>query len=327
MKKFIFFLAFLSVALLVHAQVYQLLWYKGQILYAIPTSDFDSVSYEFSSDIDMSQVQVLDKMLLGRVIHDTVYRVQYIHDTIYAAPPVKGVGVFSVSSYRKVSFSPGNLQYQASSNIWRFAPKQTDYVGYGNENISSSYSGWIDLFGWGTGANPTNSSTSSSNYSYYTEWGNNPIGKDAASTWRTLTKDEWYYLMYNRANASSLKGIAQVDGVNGLILLPDNWSCPSGLYFRTGFSSYEGEDYYASYQTFSAEQWAKMEQAGAVFLPAADYRDGTSMASGFRLHGYYWSSTNSGSSEGYYLHFDSDSSNISDYSRDDGHSVRLVKDL
>lgn len=47
--------------------------------------------------------------------------------------------------------SPGNLQYQASTGIWRFAEHQYDYIGSGNENISTSYSGWIDLFGWGTG--------------------------------------------------------------------------------------------------------------------------------------------------------------------------------
>ena len=63
----------------------------------------------------------------------------------------------------KVIFSQGNLQYQASTGTWRFAENQYDYVGnatLGNvyENgvkcnnalISDSYTGWIDLFGWGT---------------------------------------------------------------------------------------------------------------------------------------------------------------------------------
>ena len=47
-------------------------------------------------------------------------------------------------------FSQGNLQYQASTNTWKFADNQYDYVGSTNSNISSFYSGWIDLFGWGT---------------------------------------------------------------------------------------------------------------------------------------------------------------------------------
>ena len=81
-------------------------------------------------------------------------------------------GLFSVGENQQVYFSKGNLQYRASTNTWRFANHQFDFVGgtlnegseyaevFGNvyENgikcsnnrISSDYSGWIDLFGWGT---------------------------------------------------------------------------------------------------------------------------------------------------------------------------------
>lgn len=77
-------------------------------------------------------------------------------------------GLFSVSPTKKVFFSQGNLQYQASTNTWRFAENQWNYVGTqiagtwwwgatggnveGSDNlyISSYYDGWIDLFGWGT---------------------------------------------------------------------------------------------------------------------------------------------------------------------------------
>lgn len=50
----------------------------------------------------------------------------------------------------QVVFSQGNLQYQASTNTWRFAEHQYDAIGEDNSNISSTYEGWIDLFGWGT---------------------------------------------------------------------------------------------------------------------------------------------------------------------------------
>ncbi|MBO4575358.1 MAG: PEGA domain-containing protein, partial [Bacteroidales bacterium] len=77
-------------------------------------------------------------------------------------------GVFSVSSSKKVQFSKGNLQYQASTKTWRFAEHQWDVIGEANKNISSSYSGWIDLFGWGTsgynGKNPWMISTTSTDY-------------------------------------------------------------------------------------------------------------------------------------------------------------------
>ena len=62
---------------------------------------------------------------------------------------------------RRVQFAPGNLQYQASTNTWRFAEHQYDYVGDGGQmggnvpgsdncKIDSLYDGWIDLFGWAT---------------------------------------------------------------------------------------------------------------------------------------------------------------------------------
>ena len=63
----------------------------------------------------------------------------------------------------QVVFSKGNLQYQASTNTWRFAEHQYDFVGNdakgnvyvgetkcSNKQISATYSGWIDLFGFGT---------------------------------------------------------------------------------------------------------------------------------------------------------------------------------
>ena len=49
-----------------------------------------------------------------------------------------------------VVFAKGNLQYQASSHYWRFANRQYDVIGYDNELVDSSYTGWIELFGWGT---------------------------------------------------------------------------------------------------------------------------------------------------------------------------------
>ena len=77
---------------------------------------------------------------------------------------------FSVSSTQKVYFSKGNLQYIASSNTWQFASTQTEVIGNANSNISASYSSPIDLFGWGTGTNPTDTSTDNANYSTFNDW-------------------------------------------------------------------------------------------------------------------------------------------------------------
>ena len=246
-----------------------------------------------------------------------------------AADVYQGIGVFSVAEGKTVTFSPGNLQYHPANNEWRFAKSQKDYIGFANSNCSSTYNGWLDLFGWSTSANNFGVSTSEDDADYYgsfVDWGTNKIGNDAPNTWRTLSKDEWKYVVFNRPNASSLCGVAQVNGVNGLILLPDNWTCPSGVTFKSGFHSEWGIDYYAAYQTFTADQWSKLEAAGAVFLPAAGYRY-VSNVYFVQNYGYYWSATEGSSYEAYHLRFTSDEAYMYYYDRDLGHSVRLVKDI
>ena len=226
----------------------------------------------------------------------------------------------SVSVDKKVIFAPGNLQYQASTNTWRFAEHQYDYIGDANKNISTTYSGWIDLFGWGTGNNPTNTSTSYSDYSTFTDWGTNIINGNVANTWRTLTNAEWGYIFNTRTNASSLYGIATVNGTKGLILLPDSWSLSSGLTFNAGTAAYTNNVY-------STTQWSQMESAGAVFLPAAGDRLGTSVYY-VQSYGFYWSSTVYGSVDAYRLYFyDRFLLPQNGINRRYGQSVRLVQEL
>ena len=243
--------------------------------------------------------------------------------------PSAGIGVFSVSADKQVTFSKGNLWYHPANNEWRFAENQTDYIGDANSNCSSTYNGWLDLFGWSTSSTNFGVSTSTSTSDYsgsFVDWGTNKIGNDAPNTWRTLTYDEWKYLLNVRNNASSLKGVAQVNGVNGLILLPDNWTCPTSVTFKSGFHSEWGVDYYAAYQTFTAAEWSKLEAAGAVFLPATGWRFG-SRVHGVQYCGYYWFATENGSNFAYYLDISSGSSGMFYNSRYCGYSVRLVKDL
>lgn len=256
----------------------------------------------------------------------------------------KGISVFSVGEGKTVTFSPGNLQYTQSTDTWSFAENQWDYIGTDNitggsvssdpTNGDSKYgdalADKIDWFGWSTGATNFGVSTSTScdnDYSgSFVDWGSNKIGNDAPNTWRTLTYDEWEYLLNNRPNASSLKGVAQVNGVNGLIFLPDSWTCPSGVTFNSGFHSEHSVEAYGQYQTFSADQWSKLESAGAVFLPAAGYRSSSSVFN-VQYNGPYWSATESSSVSAYYLYFYSGKALMNNITRDLGLSVRLVKDL
>ena len=232
-------------------------------------------------------------------------------------------GLFSVSATQQVHFSQGNLQYQASTNTWRFAENQYDYVGSANSDISSTYSGWIDLFGWGTGNNPTLAISYSRYYSTFVDWGSNAIinGGNAAHQWRTLTQSEWDYLLNSRTNASSKCGTGNINGVGGLIILPDNWTLPSGCSFTSGFALSNDDC-----NSYTVAQWAQMESAGAVFLPAAGRRFGTNVVD-VGSSGYYWSSTPNGESNAYDMCFDSDNLNASSYyNRIFGFSVRPVQD-
>ena len=243
--------------------------------------------------------------------------------------PSAGIGTFSVSADKQVTFSKGNLQYHPANDEWRFAENQTDYIGDANSNCSSTYNGWLDLFGWSTSTTNFGVSTSEDWDGYsgsFVDWGTNQIGADAPNTWRTLSYDEWNYLLNTRTNASSLKGVAQVNGVNGLIFLPDTWVCPESITFKSGFHISYGVDYYAAYQTFSADQWSKLESAGAVFLPAVGLRVGSNVDD-VQDGGLYWSATEYNSINAGYLTFYSDEAYVSNYGRFYGRSVRLVKDL
>ena len=232
-------------------------------------------------------------------------------------------GFFSVSDTKQVKFSQGNLQYQASTNTWRFAENQYDYVGNGNKNISSTYSGWIDLFGWGTGDNPTNASENYEDYPTFVDWGVNKIsnGGNRDGMWRILTLDEWNYLFNGRDRANALWGEATInDGFKGLVILPDNWKDINASFVRGSGNGYDTNK-------FTFQEWSVMESYGAVFLPAAGARDGTSM-SRVGTYGYCWSSTYSSNDNAYYVGFDSGNLNPSgNYHRYYGRSVRLVQDV
>jgi hypothetical protein len=254
----------------------------------------------------------------------------------------KGIGSFSVSATKKVTFSPGNLQYTQSTSTWSFAENQYDYIGtdnvtggsvstdtWGDSKPGTALADKIDLFGWSTSANNfgVTISTMSEDYSgSFVDWGTNIIGSDAPNTWRTLTNDEWEYLLNTRPNASSLKGVAQVNGVNGLVFLPDNWTCPSGVTFTPGFYSEYSVEAYGQHQTFTAEQWSKLESAGAVFLPSVGNR--YSLAVYYvQCDSYYWSATEHNDYIARCFYFESDKAKVERYTRSNGYPVRLVKNL
>ena len=247
-------------------------------------------------------------------------------------------GWFSIGGGQQARFAQGNVQYKPSTNTWRFAEHQYDFVGndeVGNVYIGSTrcdntqigdnvYDGWIDAFNWGSATTPTDYKSSPVlNGGKFVDWGRNPFinGGNANDLWRTLTAAEWTYLFDQRPNAKQLRGQAVVNGTNGYILLPDNWRLPAGLSFRP-------EPQNLTANVYNLSQWSLMEKAGAVFLPAGGVRTLRWMVTP-TSDGNYWTATRSDKEEGdaISLWFVKSGSGT-DFSRwiHDGLSVRLVQD-
>ena len=289
-------------------------------------------------------------------ICDNGYLTSGIDVTVYtvvspsAAPEGAIWGKFTINENgEQVYFSKGNLQYQPSTQIWRFAEHQYDvaYTGeyqyyyitdwetgevtsvsleeYNNymtnpyedyycvADVSALYTAsctdWIDLFGWGTSGYNHGAvcyqpwSTSQTNSDYYAygnsaynlgdqtgnaDWGHNSIsnGGSTPNQWRTLTAAEWNYLLFERNTLSGYRCVGcSVNGVKGIVLLPDNWVAT--LYPLP----YSSELYYGLC-AISVTDWTDILEAnGAVFLPAAGRRHGNNLQ-GNRAG--YWSSTREG---------------------------------
>ena len=257
----------------------------------------------------------------------------------------------------QVYFSQGNLQYQASTNTWRFAENQQDYIGWDNSNISPTYDGWIDLFGWGTSGwdngnlyyQPYNTEnnydhstgngygpTDGTNYMYAltgtyanADWGvYNAIsnGGNIPGLWRSLIGDEWYYLFFNRSTPSGIRfAKAKINGVNGVILLPDSWNTSVYVLNYTNLreAPFSGNE-------IMADAWQTMEANGAVFFPVTYGRNGTDVS--YYNYGGYWSATNNGVSAHKGLWFYNDNLDANWYGtnldyRYWGWAVRLAHDV
>lgn len=257
---------------------------------------------------------------------------------------------FSVGDTSRVRFSRGNLQYRASTGTWRFAEHQYDIIGALNDNISPTYDGWIDLFGWGTSGwqsgatccQPFSSTTTIYDYTKNdltgananADWGVfNPIsnGGNEPGMWRTLTDKEWIYLLKTRVT-KPLNGTenarhcsATVHGVHGLILFPDAYVHPQGVPLPDSVNRRRQD---TLQNRFSDSQWALMEQAGCVMLPLTGTRFGTK-TSHVAETAKYWSSIHDYNEyRARVVHISPKGSFLTTYNQNYyGNPVRLAQDL
>ncbi|MBP5582989.1 MAG: hypothetical protein J6X43_03420, partial [Bacteroidales bacterium] len=96
--------------------------------------------------------------------------------------------------------------------------------------------------------------------------------------------------------------------------------------FNSGVADNEGSEYFSSINSYSSAEWSKMETNGAVFLPAAGYRDGTSVTL-VGILGRYWSASAYDAFDASGISFMSNIVRVSRHSRPNGISVRLVQDV
>lgn len=235
---------------------------------------------------------------------------KYYTATVSLAPEGAVHGHFTVNdSGKKVYFSKGNLRY--ASGAWSFFDNQWDYY--------SSYSAdaW-DKFGWSTSSSDYGKSTSNDVGFYsgsFVDW-----GATIGPVWRSLSSDEWSYLLNSRSGSRYCK--ATVNSTEGLVIFPDGYSHPDGVTAPAGVNT--GNAAFAT-NSWSGADWTAMEAAGCVFLPAAGGRNAETIAPGA---GNYWSSTITDASYSKSVLFSGSSLSTSENAvRFIGMSVRLVQDL
>ena len=220
-------------------------------------------------------------------------------------------------------FSWGTSGYHNAADEWNIYYNPYDYI-KGNNGQAS---GWKNAYGYAPSTNMTDISLVGTSANY--DWGvYNAIvgGGNQTGLWRLLTYDEAQYILYTRANASDKILVSTVNGVKGVILLPDDFITPAGYTFNTGIPTSVNW----SNNVFTLLQWQELELNGAVFFPALGNRNVKTVSyhTTSQYQFYYSTSTRSGSNGHKYFGFRQVSYG---YGKDSdnylGEAVRLVKDV
>lgn len=122
------------------------------------------VAHNGNDDLSRSYTQASNTG--GNLPRNTMANVEFLMRPLVAPTGAVPDGRFTIDAAgHQVYFAAGNLQYRRSDNTWRIAPNQYDLIGGSTTSSSwggnvsgstnngignSSYTGWIDLFGWAT---------------------------------------------------------------------------------------------------------------------------------------------------------------------------------
>ncbi len=342
--------------------------YNGTLLGTIENCTYDSLLAEKPKrasiqdyDYEFWEWERDESKILGdTLIYTAVYKMIY---TGGKSGAIQGA-CYKVSATDSVYFSRGNLQFCAGNGTshktldgiaqgtWRFADNQYDVIGEANNNISSTYDGWIDLFYWGTSGwsggvdvyQPWSFSVREELIpeDYYfldvdfnkAEWGfYNAIsnGGDEPSKWRTLWQWEWRYLFQNNRWTLGYIKTTEVDSSLCCFLIPADFTAPSdvnvtvisdGLDLSNGYVEGISEGSYAG-NIYTADQFNELEKLGVVALPSGGCHRAPVSEIGSK--GYYWSSSYF-DNDVYYFSFSKEGVRADEkFNKFYGNSVRLVK--
>lgn len=249
----------------------------------IPTSNYD-INYTAIADGKVYTKSVTGKTYAAGTMRPIILNMDQNNDLL--------PGLFSVSASKKVYFAKGNLRY--TSGKWSFFDTQDGYYATYSADAWDKF-GWVGQAGrlkdsepdkWGVNISKDPADYGSTDSEKMaSDWGNVPgIG----TGWRTLSHDEWTYLFNTRSNATAKYGYATVNEKHGIIILPDVFTDPNKNNGSEAFAGSTATGWEAN--VYTSANWAFMEAAGAVFLPAAGWRLGNEVNL-VGDDGNYWSST------------------------------------
>ena len=204
-------------------------------------------------------------------------------------------GEFSVSDTKSVRFSYGNLYWTGSA--FEFEKDQFSYpTGWDSNHVGHFY--WTTAADKAYAEDYAEGGEKSTDVLFTNNGGLSIYGQTG---WRTLSSDEWNYLLNSRSGKSQCP--VTVNGKSGLVIAPDSFS-------GTLQSSYNITD---------------LNEKGLVFLPLTGLRKEDKSFANVGETGFYWTGTGLNANAANYVGF-SNSIDFDDDARSNGRAIRLVKD-
>lgn len=272
--------------------------------------DFDKVNHRKGPDSYYAQVYLINDTNIFKIEIDSKSYYKYREkDTLELKIFQGALGFTEIDSYRRINFpfvyekfsinknnfemiSPSNLHTKIADNYlyWSDDIKQYEVVNIHYKKGKEYEYTNNDLYKWDW-------------YAEKSTW------EEKENPWHPFSKAEITYILKERQNAEKLHFLASVEGINGLVILPDKWDItdihddkdiPDSLKITptTGVMKY-------SANIFTDTQWGAMQCYGAIFLPAAGcakietikykntrYKTRKEIKNRYENQkGYYWTST------------------------------------